>query len=76
MRVVRVAQLGPRALTLSAARVFMRVMHIGFGIPLISAGHDPHFPALQFPRTASSHRFLFHVCVILKVRRRDNKDRP
>ena len=29
-------------------------MHISFGMPLISAEHDPHFPALQFQRTARS----------------------
>src|ERR1022692_547558 len=31
----------------------MRVMHISFGLPLISALHEPHRPALQFHRTAS-----------------------
>src|SRR3979409_675915 len=31
-----------------------RVMHIKRGFPLISAEHDPHFPALQFQRTARS----------------------
>jgi len=31
-----------------------RVMHMRRGIPLISAEHDPHFPALQFQRTARS----------------------
>ena len=25
-------------------------MHISFGMPLISAEHDPHLPALQFQR--------------------------
>src|SRR6266545_4842718 len=29
-------------------------MHISRGLPLISAEHEPHFPALQFPRTARS----------------------
>src|SRR2546428_5853572 len=29
-----------------------RVMHMSFGIPLTSAEHDPHFPALQFHRQA------------------------
>ncbi len=33
---------------------FMRVMHMSFGMPLISAEHDPHLPALQFQRTARS----------------------
>ena len=31
-----------------------RVMHISRGLPLISAEHDPHLPALQFQRTARS----------------------
>src|SRR5580692_13053561 len=31
-----------------------RVMHISFGIPLISAEHEPHLPALQFQRAARS----------------------
>src|SRR5580765_3817435 len=30
----------------------MRVMHMRRGLPLISAEHDPHFPALQFHLTA------------------------
>ena len=29
----------------------MRVMHMSFGMPLISAEHEPHLPALQFQRT-------------------------
>ena len=29
-------------------------MHINRGRPLISAEHDPHFPALQFQRHARS----------------------
>src|SRR2546428_6197968 len=29
-------------------------MHITRGLPLISAEHEPHFPALQFQRTARS----------------------
>ena len=31
---------------------FRRVMHINRGLPLTSAEHDPHLPALQFHRTA------------------------
>jgi hypothetical protein len=31
-----------------------RVIHISFGWPLISAEQEPHFPALQFHRTARS----------------------
>ena len=34
--------------------MFSRVMHISFGLPLISAEHEPHLPALQFHRTARS----------------------
>ena len=33
-------------------------MHISFGLPLISAEHEPHLPALQFHRTARSLRLL------------------
>jgi hypothetical protein len=29
-------------------------MHMSFGVPLISAEHEPHLPALQFQRTARS----------------------
>jgi hypothetical protein len=32
----------------------IRVMHISLGRPLISAEHDPHFPALQFHLKAKS----------------------
>ena len=32
----------------------MRVMHISRGLPLISAEHEPHLPALQFQRQARS----------------------
>ena len=38
----------------SMGRSLNRVMHINRGIPLISAEHDPHFPALQFQRQARS----------------------
>ena len=31
-----------------------RLMHIRRGLPLISAEHDPHLPALQFQRHARS----------------------
>ena len=33
-------------------------MHISRGVPLISAEHDPHLPALQFQRHARSVRLL------------------
>ena len=46
--------MGSTVTGLSKGSVFMRVMHINFGIPFISAEHDPHFPALQFHRTAMS----------------------
>ena len=36
----------------------MRVMHISRGLPLISAEHEPHFPALQFQRTRQVARAL------------------
>ncbi len=32
----------------------MRVMHMRRGLPLISALHEPHLPALQFQRQARS----------------------
>src|SRR5215467_2503347 len=38
----------------SSGSSFRRVMHISLGIPLISAEQEPHFPALQFQRTAIS----------------------
>jgi hypothetical protein len=31
-----------------------RLMHMSLGMPLISAEHDPHLPALQFHLTAKS----------------------
>src|SRR5204862_7421657 len=34
----------------SRDRSLRRVMHISFGMPLISAEHAPHLPALQFQR--------------------------
>ena len=48
------AFMGSTVTGLSSGSVFSRVMHINFGIPLISAEHEPHFPALQFQRTARS----------------------
>ena len=38
--------------------VFMRVMHMRRGRPLISAEHEPHLPALQFQRQARSWAWL------------------
>src|SRR5512142_2202458 len=37
-----------------SSNVSIRVMHMSFGLPLISALHEPHLPALQFQRTARS----------------------
>ena len=37
-----------------AADRSMRVMHMSLGMPLISAEHEPHLPALQFQRHARS----------------------
>src|SRR5687768_2697123 len=34
--------------------VFNRLMHNSRGLPLISAEHEPHLPALQFQRQARS----------------------
>ena len=34
--------------------VSIRVMHMSRGLPLISAVHEPHLPALQFQRQARS----------------------
>ena len=39
---------------LSSGRSDSRVMHISLGMPLTSAEHEPHLPALQFQRTARS----------------------
>ena len=36
------------------SKVDIRVMHISPGLPLTSALHEPHLPALQFQRTARS----------------------
>src|SRR5262249_50038085 len=36
------------------SKVSMRVMHMRRGLPLISALHEPHLPALQFHRQARS----------------------
>src|SRR4051812_34759172 len=38
----------------SRGKSFNRVMHISFGMPLTSAEHEPHFPALQFHLQARS----------------------
>src|SRR4051812_33565958 len=46
--------IGSRVTRRSSGRESRRVMHISLGLPLISAEHDPHLPALQFQRTARS----------------------
>src|ERR1700741_1312423 len=48
------AFIGSTVIGRSSGRSLIRVMHISFGMPLISAEHDPHFPALQFQRQAKS----------------------
>ena len=48
------ARIGSIVMGLSVFSVSMRVMHMSFGMPLISAEQDPHLPALQFHRTAMS----------------------
>ena len=48
------ARIGSTVTGSFAGSVLSRVMHISFGLPLISAEHDPHLPALQFQRTARS----------------------
>jgi hypothetical protein len=37
-------------------------MHISRGLPLISAEHEPHFPALQFHRIARSGASSAWIC--------------
>src|ERR1017187_7758453 len=53
-RMLGKARIGSMVMGLSVGRVFMRVMHMSFGMPLISAEHEPHLPALQFQRHARS----------------------
>src|SRR5688500_10075334 len=48
------ARIGSTVTGLSRSRSLNCVMHISFGMPLSSAEQDPHFPALQFQRTARS----------------------
>ncbi len=47
-------RIGVTVMVSSSENVLIRVMHISFGMPLISALHEPHLPALQFQRTARS----------------------
>ena len=46
--------IGDTVMVSPASNVFMRVMHMSRGLPLISALHEPHLPALQFQRHARS----------------------
>src|SRR5688572_17914399 len=46
--------IGSMVTRLSSGRSFSRAMHISRGMPLISAEHEPHLPALQFQRQARS----------------------
>src|SRR6266478_3688464 len=48
------AFIGSTVTGLSNGNSLSRVIHMSFGIPLTSAEHDPHFPALQFHRQARS----------------------
>jgi hypothetical protein len=48
------AFIGSTVTGFSNGKVLSRVMHMSFGMPLISAEHDPHLPALQFQRQARS----------------------
>jgi hypothetical protein len=45
---------GVTVIVSSSVNTDMRVMHNRRGLPLISAEHEPHLPALQFHRTARS----------------------
>ena len=47
-------RIGVTVMTSSSENVDIRVMHSRRGLPLISAEHEPHLPALQFQRTARS----------------------
>src|ERR1700734_1303249 len=48
------ARIGSIVTGLSSGIWSSRVMHINFGVPLISAEQEPHLPALQFHRHAKS----------------------
>ena len=48
------ARMGETVMGWSVGSVLIRVMHINLGRPFISALQEPHFPALQFHRTARS----------------------
>jgi len=46
--------IGSRMIGMFRSRLLSRVIHMSFGMPLISAEHEPHLPALQFHRSARS----------------------
>jgi hypothetical protein len=48
------ALIGSIVTGLSSGNSSSRVMHMSFGMPLISAEQEPHLPALQFHRQARS----------------------
>ena len=48
------ARSGVTVMVSASVNVPIRVMHSSRGLPLISALHEPHLPALQFQRTARS----------------------
>ncbi len=48
------ARIGVTVMVSALSKSESRVMHISRGLPLISALHEPHLPALQFHRTARS----------------------
>ena len=48
------AFIGSIVIGFSSGRSLSRVMHMSFGMPLTSAEHEPHLPALQFQRQARS----------------------
>ncbi len=47
-------RIGATVIGSSGLKVSIRVMHMRRGLPLISALHEPHLPALQFQRQARS----------------------
>ena len=46
--------IGATVMGTEVSSALIRVMHISRGFPFTSALHEPHFPALQFQRTARS----------------------
>jgi hypothetical protein len=53
-RITGKLRIGVTVMTSSSVKTDIRVMHNRRGLPLISAEHEPHLPALQFQRTARS----------------------